>query len=150
MNTKHIHTKIILSILIISILGCKKEFLDTQPLSFFSPGNSLLDRDGMEAALGACGKVLRAEYYDMGQWSEYIFSDVCIYGGDDPNSLTDLTTMILPDASWGLTTIMPYWESWWNLIKYANIVIDRIDDATFNSEEDKDAILGGNLESILY
>jgi hypothetical protein len=142
MNTKHIHTKIILSILIISILGCKKEFLDTQPLSFFSPGNSLLDRDGMEAALGACGKVLRAEYYDMGQWSEYIFSDVCIYGGDDPNSLTDLTTMILPDASWGLTTIMPYWESWWNLIKYANIVIDRIDDATFNSEEDKDAILG--------
>jgi hypothetical protein len=142
MNTKHIYTKIIFGTLFLTFLGCGEDFLDTQPMSFFSPGNSLIDKDGMEAALGACGNVLREEYYDMMQWPEYIFSDVGIYGGDDPNSLTDLTTMILPDASWGLTTIIPYWEAWWNVIKYANVVIGRIDDATFKTEDEKNAILG--------
>ena len=138
MKTKYHCLKIVLCIVIFTIVSCKKDFLNTEPMSFYSPENALVNKDGMEAALAACGDVLRGEYFDLNQWPEYIFSDIGIYGGDDENSGTDLTTIVIPDGTFDVISFIKWdWESWWNMIKYANVIISRIDNATFSSEDEK-------------
>jgi hypothetical protein len=143
MKTKYHYLKIVFCIVIFTIVSCVKDFLNTEPMSFYSPENALVNKDGMEAALAACGDVLRGEYYGLNQWPEYIFSDIGIYGGDDENSGTDLTTIVIPDGTFDVISFIKWdWESWWNMIKYANVIISRIDNATFSSEDEKKAILG--------
>ena len=68
------------------ITGCKKDWLKPEPLSFFSPSNAYIDAAGMRAALVACARNARIEYY-----------------GDNPP---------IP-AYWGGFVLRPDWFDFW-------------------------------------
>lgn len=138
---------IIYTLLVLFSWGCGDDFMKPDPKSFYTPENSLVNKKGMEASLAACGSIVRNEFYEHAAMimAEYIFSDIAIMGGDDDNIPINLDVMILPDAKDGLdkdTKIRPYWEAWWNMIKYANVIIGQIDNAKFDTEADRNSIIG--------
>ena len=137
-------------LLIAGTAGCKKDWLQPQPLSFFSPSNAYTDAAGMRAALVACARNARIEYYGDNPpiLTEMVFSEVTVEGTTDKSGpAQDLNLLITPDAAAQYDNadrarLQFYWREGYRGIKYANTVITRIDNATYKSEEERNAILG--------
>jgi len=151
MKTIRYKTKIILLLfvsLILGTTGCDDEWLEPKPLSFFSPENVLVDAKGMYAALTACERNMRYEWYGDGapMITELIFSEVCVEGTTDkPGPAQNMNIQITPTSqlnSADYNKIGWYWYEGYKGIKYANVVIDRIDDATYKNEAERNAVLG--------
>ena len=146
------HTIKILSIiaLLVGAQGCKKDWLKPEPLSFFSPSNAYIDASGLRAALVACARNARIEYYGDNPpiLTEMVFSEVTVEGTTDKSGpAQDLNLLINPDAAARFddadhARLQFYWREGYKGIKYANTVITRIDDAQFTSEAERNAILG--------
>ncbi len=145
-----INSKVLIAALlvVVAIFGCKEEFLDPEPLSFYTPDNALNDADGMFALLSAAHRRMRAEWYGDGApiITENIFSEVAIEGTTDKSGpAQDLNLLIVPDAnlnSANTNRIGWFWREWYKNIKLANTVITRLDDAEYESEADRSAVLG--------
>jgi hypothetical protein len=127
---------------------CSEDFLKPKPLSFYAPENTFVNADGLNAALVACLRNARHEYYgDSPQFiSEGIFSDIAVEGTTDKTGVhMDMPAQILPAEnmdSGDLTKLGRYWTEGYNRIKYANTVISRIDYAQWDSPEERNNILG--------
>ena len=128
--------------------SCDKEYLEPKPLSFYSPENTLNDAQGMRGALIACLRNMRYEFYGDGApiITEHIFSEVAVEGTTDKSGpAQDLNLLITPDAnlnSVDWNRIGWYWFEGYRGIRYANAVITRIDLPEWESEEEKNEILG--------
>lgn len=151
MKTTKFKSNIILLLFVSLILGtssCNEEWLEPQPLSFFAPENALVDARGMYAALTACERNMRYEWYGDGSpiITELVFSDVCVEGTTDkPGPAQNLNIQITPTSQLNHTDfnrIGWYWYEGYKGIKYANVVIDRIDQATYTSVAERNAVLG--------
>lgn len=129
-------------------VGCNKNFLDSEQLSAYSPESSLNNVAAMKAALNACAKNVRQEYFGDSAplLTESIFSDVAVEGTTDKSTpAQDLVTRITPDANLNsddYNKIGWYWEQEYRGLRYANTVITNIDKATYSSDAEKNAILG--------
>jgi hypothetical protein len=81
--------------------------------------------------------------------TENIFSEVSVEGTTDKSGpAQDLNLLILPDAnlnSADANRIGWFWQEFYKGIKYANTVIGRLEDATFESDAQKNDILGRAL-----
>ncbi|MGV3642429.1 MAG: RagB/SusD family nutrient uptake outer membrane protein [Adhaeribacter sp.] len=145
---KSIYALLLAGVSTFGIIGCKEEFLKPQPLSFYAPDNTFNDAAGMEAALVAGLRNMRYEWYGDSPpiLTEHIFSEVAVEGTTDKSGpAQDLNLMITPDANLNHTDrnkIGWFWIEGFKGIKYANVVITRIDEATYESEEKRNAILG--------
>ncbi|MBL7700601.1 MAG: RagB/SusD family nutrient uptake outer membrane protein [Chitinophagaceae bacterium] len=143
------YSSAILAAGMLALPSCKK-WLEPKPLSFFSPSNAYKDADGMRAALVACARNARLEYYGDNPpiLTEMLFSEVSVEGTTDKSGpAQDLNLVITPDNAAQFndadhSKIGWYWNEGYRGIKYANTVITRIDDATYQSEEERNAILG--------
>ena len=142
---------ITLTILIMVFLGirCSEDFLTPKPLSFYAPENTFVDANGFNSALIACLRNARHEYYEDTPpfVSEMIFSDVAVEGTTDKTGIhMDMPAVILPDANMDygdVTKLGRYWTEAYNRIKYANVVISRIDNADWTGKEaQRNNILG--------
>lgn len=130
--------------------GCKKSWLKAEPLSFYTPGNAYIDANGMRAALVACARNTRLEYYGDTPpiLTEMLFSEISVDGITDKSGpAQDLNLVINPDFAAKYNDadharLLFYWQEAYNQIKYANTVISRIDSAKYDSEEERNAILG--------
>jgi len=150
MKQKMISTRITIIAIITSGLlnSCSKAWLEPKPLSFYEPGVALSDAQGMYSALTACERNMRHEYFGDGApiLTEMIQSDIAVEGTTDkagPQMNMDLA--LLPDAELNNvnnTRIGWYWYEGYKAIKYANVVISRIDQASFENEAEKNAVLG--------
>lgn len=135
------------SILLFGV-GCKKEFLEPKPLSFFAPENAFINAEGFDAALVACQRNIRHEFYGDGNpmITENIFSEVAVEGTTDKTGpAMDLVAQILPDACLNSTDcnkIGWFWNEGYRRIRYASVVISRIDNAEYTSEEERNHVLG--------
>jgi len=138
-------------IVIMAFLGtrCSEDFLKPEPLSFYAPENTFINADGLNSALIACLRNLRAEYYgNMSPFvSEVIFSDQGESGTTDKTGVhMDMPAQMLPDESMirgDNTQLGRYWTAnGYSRIKFANVVINRIDVATWKSTEERNNILG--------
>ncbi|GAA5221599.1 RagB/SusD family nutrient uptake outer membrane protein [Membranihabitans marinus] len=133
---------------LVTLVSCKKEFLEPKPLSFFAPENAFIDAAGFDAALVACLRNVRHEYYGDGNpmITENIFSDVAVEGTTDKTGpAMDLPAQILPDAclnSADCNRIGWFWKEGYRRIRYASAVISRIDDAEYSSEAERNHVLG--------
>jgi starch-binding outer membrane protein, SusD/RagB family len=151
MKTMKYKSKIVL-LLFISLLlgtpGCDDEWLDPKPLSFFEPEITLTDARGMYAALTACERNMRYEWYGDGSpiITELIFSEVCVEGTTDkPGPAQNMNIQITPTSNLNsndFNRIGWFWYEGYKGIKYANVVIERIDDATYKDEAERNAVLG--------
>ena len=141
------YTFLTFGILLLS-MGCKKEFLEPKPLSFFAPENAFIDAAGFDAALVACLRNIRHEFYGDGNpmITENLFSEVAVEGTTDKTGpAMDLRAQILPDANLNNTNtnrIGWYWDEGYRRIRYASVVISRIDNAEYASEEERNHVLG--------
>ncbi len=130
-------------------ISCKKEFLKPQPLSFYEPSSTLVDAPAMRAALVSLGQNLRFEYYggNPAILTEMLFTEVAVEGTTDKSGpAQDLNTLITPDLAIynndDRNKIYVYWTEGYNGIKLANTIISRIDNATYASPAERNAILG--------
>ncbi|MXV15983.1 RagB/SusD family nutrient uptake outer membrane protein [Hufsiella ginkgonis] len=131
--------------------SCSKNYLEPEPLSFYAPENAYVDAAGFRAALVACARNLRNEYYGDGApfITEQIFTDIAVEGITDKSGpAQDLNLLITPDAqlnSVDYNRIGYYWIEGYKGIKYANTIITRIDDAKYKDEAERNSILGSAL-----
>lgn len=132
-----------------SAVSCKKDWLKPEPLSFYEPGATYVDAPAMRAALVALGRNLRFEYYggNPAILTEMLFTEVAVEGTTDKSGpAQDLNTLITPDLvtydNDDRNKIFVYWREGYNGIKTANTIISRIDNATYASPAERNAILG--------
>jgi hypothetical protein len=132
---------------IISFTACSDEWLKPNALSFYTPENAYVDADGMYGALTACERNMRHEFFGDASpiITEYVFSDMCVEGTTDKSGpAQDLNLLITPTAqlnSGDYNKIGWYWYEGYKGIKYANVVVSRIDDATYKDEAERNAVL---------
>lgn len=137
-------TLIILTGLIAITSGCKKSYLQPEPLSLYEPGQTFSTKSGLDAAMAICDRHLRSywTYYQNADLSlpistEYMFSDMAVAAKtDDGNIFADIATRLTPTD---MPERVPYfWDESYNGIKYANTILSYIgnvpglDDATKN------------------
>ncbi|HSU49279.1 MAG TPA: RagB/SusD family nutrient uptake outer membrane protein [Segetibacter sp.] len=131
------------------VISCKKEYLKPEPLSFYEPSATYVDATAMRAALAACARNLRFEYYggNPAILTEMLFTEIAVEGTTDKSGpAVDLNLNITPDGVQAddddHNKIYVYWREGYSGIKYANTVISRIDDAKYSSPAERNAILG--------
>ncbi len=138
------------SAVLLSLLlsACRDSWLEPKPLSFYTPENSYVNAEGMYSALTACERNMRHEFFGDGApiVTELVQSDVCVEGTTDKaGPQMDMDNSLLPDLDLNntdRTKVGWYWSEGYKGIKYANVVISRIDDATYTSEAERNAVLG--------
>lgn len=132
------------------ILGCKREFLEPKPLSFYTPEETFSTADGLRATLVACERNLRNEFMGDGApiVTETIYSDIAVSGSTDkPGPAIDLNRVINPDGNLDNiefeNRIGWFWREGYRGIRYANTAIKYIDlPEDYASEEERNQILG--------
>src|SRR5690554_842862 len=135
-------------VVVIHILSCSESWLEPKPLSFYTPENTYVNADGFYAALTTCERNMRHEYFGDGPaiLTEFILSDMAVEGTTDKaGPQMDLDVALLPDANLNSadgTRVGWYWYEGYKGIKYANVVIARIDDAEYRDEAERNAVLG--------
>jgi hypothetical protein len=129
--------------------ACNKEWLKPEPLSFYEPDLTYVDSAALRAGLVACARNARIEYYGDNPpiLTEMLFSEVLVDGVTDKSGPPqDLNLLITPDGanfnSADRARIYYYWSEGYKGIKYANTVIERIDNAEFKSPAGRNATLG--------
>jgi hypothetical protein len=127
--------------------SCSTDWLEPKPLSIFTPENAFVDTRGMYASLTACEAVIRDEWFTTGNRTpintENTFSEVSVDGSTDQTySPFNLNLVVVPSGSQQLLYINWYWQNAYKAIKYANLVITRIDVAKFANEAERNAVLG--------
>jgi len=128
--------------------SCSKDWLKPKPLSFYEPDVALADAQGMYSALTACERNMRHEFFGDAApiLTEIIQSEVAVEGTTDKaGPQMDMDIALLPDADLNhndRNKVGWYWYEGFKGIKYANLIISRIDAGTFKDENEKNAILG--------
>jgi hypothetical protein len=153
MNSIYRRSKKILTLAIVAsgtlVVSCKDSYLKPEPLSFYDPDNTFNEAGGLRAALVACERNMRLEWYGDAppMVTEAIFSEVAVEGTTDKSGpAQNMNLLITPDAqlnSGDYNKIGWYWEEGYKGVKYANVVISRIDQPkNYKDEAEKNAILG--------
>jgi hypothetical protein len=132
-------------------IGCKKAYLQPDPLSFYEPDVTITTRAGLDAALATADRHTRTywtyfEYQDLGLpiSTEYMFSDMAVASKtDDGNILADLATRVSPTDM--PERMMYFWTETYNGIKYANTVLDYVDNVAELDEAGKNMYRGRAL-----
>ncbi|MEX6688899.1 RagB/SusD family nutrient uptake outer membrane protein [Danxiaibacter flavus] len=136
------------AVAIATITGCKKEFLEPKPLSFYTPDNTLSTAAGMQDMLISCEASLRSEFFGDGSpiISQLIFSDVAVEGTTDKSGpAQNMNLQITPTANLNSTDynrIGWYWTESYKAIKNANAVVTYIDLPKWKSPDERNAMLG--------
>lgn len=148
-STKYLQIKpILLGLCTLSVFSSCSDWLDPKALSFYTPENSYIDAAGFYSALTACERNMRHEYFGDGApiLTEIMFSEIAVEGiTDKAGPQMDMDVSILPDANLNdinTTKVGWYWYEGYKGIKYANVVISRIDDATYKSDRERNEVLG--------
>jgi starch-binding outer membrane protein, SusD/RagB family len=126
---------------------CSTDWLEPKPLSIFTPENAFVDSRGMYAALTASDALIRDEWFTTGNRTpintECTFSEVSVDGSTDVTSAPmNMHLVIVPGGSQSNLYINWYWQNGYQGIKYANLVISRINDTKFANEAERNAVLG--------
>ncbi|MDR0558679.1 MAG: RagB/SusD family nutrient uptake outer membrane protein [Prevotellaceae bacterium] len=128
--------------------ACSENWLDPKPLSFYTPENAYVNADGMYSALTACERNSRHEFFGDGAplITELIVTDIAVEGTTDKaGPAMNLDVSFLPDANLDnvdRNRVGWYWREGYKGIKYANVIISRIDDANWKDEAERNAVLG--------
>ncbi|SBW03744.1 RagB/SusD family nutrient uptake outer membrane protein [uncultured Dysgonomonas sp.] len=135
--------------------GCSKDFLDSDPLSFYEPGATFTTESGLKSAMAICDRHLKLywmtdhnEMLTLG--TEYIFSDMMVAAATDKRSmLCDVANMLTPISDENTTnnldrtnSIYSFWEDTYKGVMYANTVIQYVDGVESLDEKTKNMYKG--------
>lgn len=145
---KYFNTSIIFAAVLLLSQSCGKEYLEPKPLSFFAPENTYVDENGFYSAIGNCEHLMR-DYYcgtHTALAHQLRVSDLGALGNKDvAGGMTDLDLYMIPTLTAANETnrIGFFWESAYEAIKTANIVIKRIDNVADNMTPAQAAAIKG-------
>ena len=134
------------SLLVVNLSSCVD--LDPEPLSFFAPENTFMDKEGLEALLITSRKQIKWEWFgdafNAGYCEtplvyEYAWSDISVMGAPEVKEIHNLETRLTPTTNMALH--LRYWDLAWNGIKYANTLISRVPKSNIDNEDDKNQLL---------
>jgi len=136
--------KFIMILIVIFFISCSEDWLKPDPLSFYTPENVFVDKEGFESALVRCKKEINAENHGFVNFIqiEHAYSDlaVCMKASD--------FTQITP-SSYGSNAnnppIVNFFLDVYGYIKNANTIISRIDDIEWSDQNAKERILSEAL-----
>lgn len=134
--------------LLAAMFACSDSWLEPKPLSFYTPENAYVNAEGLYGALTSCERNMRHEYFGDSApiVTEMVQSDICVEGTTDKaGPQMDMDNVLLPDMNLNhgdKTKTGWYWYEGYKAIKYSNVVISRIDHATFKDEAERNAVLG--------
>jgi hypothetical protein len=143
--------KLLIGFIVFFALGtvnCSDDWLLPQPLSIFTPESVLTDSRGFYGLLSACERNEREEYYGDGNamHTELIFSDMCVQGQTNRmGAAQNMNLSITPTSQLRhnrYNMIGWFWQEFYEVIKWANVVINRIDDAEWHNEAERNQVLG--------
>jgi len=143
MKNSNLYIRSSILTLIFSVLfltGCKEDFLKPEPLSFFSPENALVDKEGMESLLTTNEHLMRREYTIPQLRMEVMMSDI---GNCAGCSLADFAQNLYPSSgalSNAWYNVQQWWVEWYNVIKYSNTVLSRVHDIELTEQERNELI----------
>lgn len=143
MKNSNLYIRSSIFTLIFSVLfltGCKEDFLKPEPLSFFSPENALVDKEGMESLLTTNEHLMRREYTIPQLRMEVMMSDI---GNCAGCSLADFAQNLYPSSgalSNAWYNVQQWWVEWYNVIKYSNTVLSRVHDIELTEQERNELI----------
>ena len=149
LNIKILYMMIFFIIIVMGMESCTEDWLKPKPLSIFTPESALLDSRGMNGLLSDCEKRERAEFYDgdvSPLHTEMLFSEINVQGqtirlGPAQNLNIQITpTSELYDNKYN--SIGWFWVEFYRVIKSADVIITRIDQAEFKNEAERNQILG--------
>ncbi len=135
--------------------SCSEDFLKPDPLSFYEPTTTFSTESGLMSALAICDRHLRIYFTAEGGreevpyiGTEYNFSDLMVAGCTDKkrDGIDDYAHLLTPNS--GLFTnefpnsILYFWDETYNGIKYANTIIQFVDDVESLDEATKNAYKG--------
>jgi starch-binding outer membrane protein, SusD/RagB family len=141
MRTKYF----ILSITILILSACNESWLEPKPLSINTPENIYIDKAGMDAILLSLRRELRNEligivYNSNPLLIEMIASDLGVAAIQDNDKPINWDIFVTPTEISNVSEFSN-WTIAWSPIRDANVVISRIDNAKWNSENEKNEIL---------
>ena len=134
------------SLLVVNLSSCVD--LDPEPLSFFAPENTFMDKEGLEALLITSRKQIKWEWFgdafNAGYCEtplvyEYAWSDISVMGAPEGKEIHNPETQLTPTTNMALH--LRYWDLAWNGIKYANTLISRVPKSNIDNEDDKNQLL---------
>ncbi|WP_256007450.1 RagB/SusD family nutrient uptake outer membrane protein [Pedobacter deserti] len=134
--------------------GCKREFLNPEPLSFYEPSATFTTLSGLMSAQAICDRHLKLywatdhnEMLTLG--TEYIFSDLMVASATDKrNMLADVANMLTPTSETSYqnidrtNSIWYFWEETYKGIMYANTIIQYADKVEGLDENTKNEYVG--------
>jgi len=131
------------TILFFTALSCGDEFLNIKPLSIYTPESIYTNESGFEAVLVSLRKNLRVDFYSDagGIASELISSDIAISANKAQDAIHNFDTQVLPTGTGGSYDFHEIWTRGYNQIRNANVILSRIEQGTFESEDSKNAII---------
>lgn len=135
--------KYIVCMSLFAIVSCGDDFLEIKPLSTFTPETVYTDKAGFEGVLVTLRKNLRPDFYGEGGGlaCELISSDLAISANKAQNAVHNFDTQLLPTGTGSVYNFLEIWERGYNQIRNVNIILARIGNASFPSEETKKAII---------
>ena len=155
-NIKNILLRLVLTALIFIVLftSCSEDFLKPKPLSFYEPTTTFSTESGLQAAMATCDRHYRQNWNDgngVGTpiGTEYWFSDVA-YNSRSELAITHqnfdiaagLTPSSTPSGDIDANRIGYFWQQTYEGIKFANTVINYVDNVTSLDEATKNAYKG--------
>jgi len=134
--------------------GCKKSFLQPDPLSFYEPTTTFSTEAGLMSAMALCDRHLKGywatdhnEMLTLG--TEYIFSELMVASATDKrNMLCDVANMLTPTSETEYqnidrtNSIWYLWEETYKAIMYANTIIQYVDKIESLDEKTKNMYKG--------
>lgn len=131
--------------IILVFAGCQDDWLEPEPLSFFSPENAFNSPEGIDAALLRARLGLRQDY-EGSFWlrinSEYIWTDLANQGNPNSAHPHDAVTQLIPANEPRTFSNHWYWDHAYGIIQVMNLIINKIDQPEYESDEQKNALLG--------
>lgn len=133
---------LILTILLLILPSCSKEWLKPAPLSFYTPENVFVDEAGFESGLVRCRKEMNGENHgDLNPTSlDHMTSDLAVPLRDaDFRVLTP--SSFLPTGQSIQYSLINAFTTEYGYIKNANTIISRIDDIKWTDQNVRNRIL---------
>ena len=129
--------KLVIFLVLLLSIACSDDLLEPKPLSFFAPSNVYNEPAGFEAALVTMRKALTEgvtssrRYYMVGEWA-------ASEAGVPTFQMDWFQTTPYFDRYY---TFLPLFSEAYGFIKNTNVLINRIDDIEWDTQEQRDAIL---------
>ncbi len=140
---KKINRYIFSACLFLLLFSCGDDFLRIKPLSIYTPESIYIDASGFEGVLVTLRKNLRDDFYAEagGLASELISSDLAISANKAQDAIHNFDTQVLPTGTGNNYNFHEIWTRGYNQIRNANVILSRIENGTFDSEDEKNAII---------